>query len=145
MKSMKKQWILMSKDGRILSTADGMWFPHILARGLKPDDPRHFALFSELKYAKLSMDEWNEHASVEDHVKPVRVLAGFAVISEKRDKIPDKGVGNDLVRRRDIYMLLHKLGATDGGSEWDAGWDSAIDEAVEGVKHMPSAEDPPCT
>ena len=46
---------------------------------------------------------------------------------------------NDLIRRKDVEQMLTALGGCDASDKEAAGWDKAIDAALEGLRKVESA------
>lgn len=46
---------------------------------------------------------------------------------------------NDLIRRKDVEQMLTALGGCDASDKEAAGWDKAIDAALEGLRKIESA------
>lgn len=46
---------------------------------------------------------------------------------------------NDLIRRKDVEQMLTALGGCDASDKEAAGWDNAIDAAMEGLRKVESA------
>ena len=47
---------------------------------------------------------------------------------------------NDLIRRKDVEQMLTALGGCDASDKEAAGWDKAIDAAMEGLRKVESAD-----
>lgn len=47
---------------------------------------------------------------------------------------------NDLIRRKDVEQMLTALGGCDASDKEAAGWDKAIDAALEGLRKIESAD-----
>lgn len=47
---------------------------------------------------------------------------------------------NDLIRRKDVEQTLKDLGGCDASDKEAAGWDKAIDAAMEGLRKIESAD-----
>ena len=47
---------------------------------------------------------------------------------------------NDLIRRKDVEQILKDLGGCDASDKEAAGWDKAIDAAMEGLRKIESAD-----
>ena len=48
-------------------------------------------------------------------------------------------MNNDLIRRKDVEQMLIALGGWDASDKEAAGWDKAIDAALEGLRKVESA------
>ena len=47
---------------------------------------------------------------------------------------------NDLIMRKDVEQMLKDLGGCDASDKEAAGWDKAIDAAMEGLRKIESAD-----
>ena len=49
-------------------------------------------------------------------------------------------MNNDLIKRSDVEQMLKDLGGCDASDKEAAGWDKAIDAAMEGLRKIESAD-----
>lgn len=50
-------------------------------------------------------------------------------------------MNNDLIKRSDVERMLIALGGCDASDKEAAGWDKAIDAAMEGLRNVESASE----
>jgi hypothetical protein len=147
--SMKYAYMLQSKRNKqrfLLQEMDPCWTPARLAYVEQADTyGQHFVCETKKGRAKELAERWNEAAGPNgEQVVPVRVLRGFVMAkprTAKNDFMPPPGdIANDLVWRCDVYRMLHNIGGT-GAEEhsWEAGWDKAVDTAIDELKEMEGA------